>query len=128
MKIESLIGKKVKGFEFKPTRTLDFTNTMKSLIGKTGVINEYDESDKTIGITFGNHFFYYPAKLVIEQLNIHPLIITKQTKVRAGKKYYTWKFSKNKKTSNHQYNSAQTRNKQLDQFINDIETGNYEKK
>lgn len=61
----------------------------------------------------------------IKPIDYHPLIITKQTKVRAGKKYYTWQMSKNKKVVNHQYNQPGTRNKQLNTFLDDIKNGNY---
>lgn len=62
----------------------------------------------------------------VTSYNSHPLIIKKVTRTRAGVKYHTWQFSKNKKISNHQFNSPSTRNKQLNQFIEDIRSGNFE--
>lgn len=72
------------------------------------------------------HDFWYIKESEIEFSITHPLIIKKITKVSRGKKVYTWQFSKNKKVSNHQFNQPGTRNKQLNQFLEDIKSGNYE--
>ena len=128
MKKESLIGKKVKGFKFEDSEypKIGYTIVMDKQIGEEGEIIQYIKYTDSYNIRFNEADWEYPAKLVIKNLiSNHPLIITKQTKVRAGKKYYTWQMSKNKKVVNHQYNQPGTRNKQLNTFLDDIKNGNY---
>lgn len=54
------------------------------------------------------------------------LKIKKLQRKRGGKLYYTYQFIKGNKVSNHMYNSAQTRDKMLSKFIEDIKSDNFE--
>lgn len=70
-------------------------------------------------------YIYWVESKYFERINTVPLKIKIIPRTKAGKKYYTFQFSKNKRISNHEYNTKPTCKKQLNQFLEDIKTGNY---
>jgi hypothetical protein len=65
------IGKKMKGFTFKPTLNCICNLEMEKLVGKVGTITEYETINETFRVTFEEDRFSnwrYPAILVLENL------------------------------------------------------------
>jgi hypothetical protein len=65
--MNTVIGKKIKGFKFEETHNLGYNQKMDNYIDKIGTIIQYEESDDTYRIEFeDNEYWHYPAQLVEE--------------------------------------------------------------
>jgi hypothetical protein len=65
------IGKKMKGFTFKPTLNCICNLEMEKLVGKVGTITEYETINETFRVTFKEDPYSnwrYPATLALENL------------------------------------------------------------
>lgn len=71
-KAKSLIGRKVRGFEFESNAVLLFTPNMKNYIGVTGKILDFEEYDFLVD--FGDIKYYYPSSLIEAHLVEEELI------------------------------------------------------
>lgn len=67
--MENLIGRKVRGFNFKYIdNSLDYISRMNKHIGEIGVIEDFDEIDKTIKVKFKDASWYYPLSEIEKHL------------------------------------------------------------
>jgi len=70
MEMESLLGKKVKGFKFKSCEKdgLFYSYDMDNYIGKIGTISKYNETYNSYRVDFRNESWSYPAALIEKYL------------------------------------------------------------
>lgn len=66
---EDYIGREVKGFRFDSSNTCEYAPEMEDYIGDVGTIISWDSDYYIFGVDFGDDFWYYPADLVIKQLD-----------------------------------------------------------
>lgn len=68
MENKELIGRKVKGFAFETTTSLEYNDKMNKYIGKEGVICYYDSLDNTYRVKFNDDHWFYPASEIEKHL------------------------------------------------------------
>lgn len=66
---EDYVGKEVIGFKFDSSNTCEYVPEMEDYIGDVGTIISWGSDYYIFGVDFGDDFWYYPADLVIKQLN-----------------------------------------------------------
>lgn len=66
--MENLIGRKVKGFKFKPRVGLMYQKCMDYHIDEVGVIFKINEHNNSYKVKFKDDFWSYPAELIEQHL------------------------------------------------------------
>lgn len=69
--MEDLIGKKVMGFEFQPSKNALYIKEMNNYLGVIGIIGSYNTTNDTFRIFFMDRkSFAYPAEEVLMELDM----------------------------------------------------------